>query len=517
MKKSILNAKRVLMTLVAVLTIGASQLWATDCTLKVWNKATNSYVTWRTISDGYEFGSAEYPYYDGPSGFYSVTAWGTNDDYYDSYPSGKYYYYNEQIYGKLVDGVAYKPTTLYAIYSVEDFGGIYTSKPDYQLYIPTIMITYKLTGLTLTSGPHGFNNTTTTYFSANFSYDSGYGGTVTGKVWIGNWSYDVTYDQYDGVSFGDADFTLGTLRFGGGAMDEDVLVELEATASSCEDLADASSLAVNTSYVSGGNTYVRFTWTLGTGTSTNATNQKICYGLDGSAGSCNASVSKTQTAATGLQSGFSNGKYWWSIQALGDGTSYCDGDVVNGPAFCIDEIASATPSGISATPTSTTAATITWDAVSDAAYYDIEVKNNSTNAVVCSDEVEGTSFNATSLTTNTEYRVELQAFNACDEASVKSTSFTFTIVQYTVHWYVNGALWEGAEHGSPATTVLSGARPSPLPTAPDAGDYCGSAFMGWTDHEITGSSGKPDPLFKQTAPVATGNKTFYAVFADEQP
>ena len=91
------------------------------------------------------------------------------------------------------------------------------------------------------------------------------------------------------------------------------------------------------------------------------------------------------------------------------------------------------------------------------------------------------------------------------------------VITYTVHWYVNGALWEGAEHGNPATTVLKGARPSPLPTAPDADDYCGSAFMGWTDHEITGSSGEPSPLFKSLAPVSDRNKTFHAVFADENP
>lgn len=340
------------------------------------------------------------------------------------------------------------------------------------------------------------NNSTSDYYGQYAWANSNYSGSATIL-------YAVYYSQADDA--GDYDWYYTTKPSW-------------PLASSCEDLADASSLAVNTSFSSGGNTYIKFTWTPGTGTSTNATYQKLCYGLDGSAGTCVSTLDKSATSKQDiLRSSLSNGKYWWSIQALGDGDDYCDGDVVDGPAFCIDAIGSATPSGITATPTSTTTATITWDAVSNAAYYDIEVKNNSTNAVVCSDEVEGTSFNATSLTTNTEYRVELQAFNACDEASIKSTSYTFTIVQYTVHWYVNGETWEGVSHGSPATTVLSGARPSPLPTAPDAGDFCGSAFMGWTDHEITGSSGQPSPLFKTIAPVATGNVNFYAVFADEQP
>ncbi len=287
----------------------------------------------------------------------------------------------------------------------------------------------------------------------------------------------------------------------------------------CENtLVAPSGLSVNTNYESAGNIYVRFSWTPGSGTTTNATNQEICYGLVGDAGTCVSNLSKSATYTGGLRSNLSNGEYWWKVRAIGDGEDYCNSDYTNGGNFCIDDIKSATPGNINAAVTSNTTATITWDAVSDASYYAIDVKNNSTGVTICSDYVmSGTTYNATGLTTNAEYRVELQAFNACDEASVKSTSYTFTIAEYTVHWYVNGELWEGAEHGSPATSVLAGNRPSPLPTAPTVSDACGDAFMGWTDHEIIGSSGQPSPLFKVTAPITNENKTFYAVFADEQP
>lgn len=496
--------------LLAMLSFGVGQIHATSCDLKVWDKSKSAYVTWRTISDGYVFGTYDYPFYDNTYEFFGVVAW-TPSPYNDTYPSSKWYYYDTQEYGHVPKGEseAYKPTTLYAVYREEDHSG-YTSAPDYQLYIPTIMITYRLTGLTLTSGPHGFDNYTTTSFDAYFSANSGYDlSSVTGSVCEFGCSY-----LGSGIN---VSYSSGHLNYNPGyAITEDVIVTLTAAELSCDVLTTPDNLSANCNYESGGKTYVKMNWECASDV-TNAESLKFSWGAYGAGASFTKDdVSTSATYYGKLRSEFSNGKYWFKVQALGDGDDYCDSEEATA-YFCIDAIGSATPSGISATPTSTTTATITWDAVSDAAYYDIEVKNNSTNAVVCSDETDETTFNATSLAVNTEYRVELKAFNACDEGSVKSTSYTFTIVQYTVHWYVNGETWEGSTHGSPATTVLSGARPSPLPTAPDAGDFCGSAFMGWTDHEITGGSGQPSPLFKTIAPVATGNVNFYAVFADENP
>ena len=293
----------------------------------------------------------------------------------------------------------------------------------------TVTITYNLTGMTF--DPEGTHPTRVTVgyntFSADLKISSGYSTPVTGTVEVGGfYTYTLGTDP-------EVTYSAGTLTWTGFTLtaDDNIVVTLSATEDACTKLADASSLTVNTAYESEGNTYVRFSWTLGSGTSTNASAQKICFGLDGDAGKCVDNLSKSATYTGDLRMKLSNGKYWWSIQALGDNETYCNSNVVDGPAFCIDDIKTATPSGISATITSSTTATINWSAVSDASYYKVYVKNNSTDETVCSNtNVTSTSFAATSLTTDVTYRVELQAFNACDENSIKSTSYTFTIVQH---------------------------------------------------------------------------------------
>lgn len=82
---------------------------------------------------------------------------------------------------------------------------------------------------------------------------------------------------------------------------------------------------------------------------------------------------------------------------------------------------------------------------------------------------------------------------------------------YTVTWMVNGSNY--SEGGS--TSVNHGSKVTTLPTAPDPGDYCGDVFVGWTDEEYSGNSA-PTHLYKTASefPNATGNQTFYAVFAD---
>ena len=64
-------------------------------------------------------------------------------------------------------------------------------------------------------------------------------------------------------------------------------------------------------------------------------------------------------------------------------------------------------------------------------------------------------------------------------------------------------------------TDKNGIVPSTLPTAPDPASYCGDVFVGWTDEEYSGDSA-PKRLYKTASefPNATGNQTFYAVFAD---
>lgn len=518
MKTKIINAvcKVRFLAVLLLLTFAYASAWATDCQLKVWDKSKNAYVTWRTISDGYVFGTHDFPYYDSGSQFYTVIAW-TNAEYNSTYPSNNYYYYDTQTYGKTVNGSAYKPTTLYAVYQTGT--NSYSSAPDYQLNIPKYMITYRLTGLELTSGPRGINSTGVGSFTSEFEYESGYGGTVTGTVTVGSWPYTVTYGQWNGISGGDADFTLGTLRYNAGEIDDDVIVTLTATELSCVVLSTPTSLKQNTRYDDSGTTKVRCQWSCASDVTTHATNLKFSYGLMGeSAINTWDNVTKTATQWKYARSSLSSGWYWWKIQALGDGDDYCDSEIATS-SFCIDDVDVSTPSGLSFSPTSSSTGTLSWTAMSGAAGYLVTVKNSGTPIAGFNEEmVDGTSINVTGLSVGVTYDVVLQAYNNCSDLSLENTSFSFTITEYTVHWYVNGELWEGVSHGSPATSVLAGNRPSPLPTAPTSDDFCGDKFMGWTYPDpIEGSGGQPARLFNSTAPVVNSNINFYAVFADENP
>ena len=81
---------------------------------------------------------------------------------------------------------------------------------------------------------------------------------------------------------------------------------------------------------------------------------------------------------------------------------------------------------------------------------------------------------------------------------------------YTVTWKVNDTNYSAGGSSS----VNHGGRISTLPTAPDPGDYCGDKFVGWTtDAEYVHET---SPLFTVagSAPIASGNQIFYAVFAD---
>ena len=104
----------------------------------------------------------------------------------------------------------------------------------------------------------------------------------------------------------------------------------------CEKLGAATNLTVVTDFVQDGQTYVKFSWTPADNTKANATNQKLCFGKVDEAGKCKDNLAKNQTWAGDLKSKLEPGEYWWSIQALGDGLNYCDGDVVNGTNFTIE-------------------------------------------------------------------------------------------------------------------------------------------------------------------------------------
>ena len=89
---------------------------------------------------------------------------------------------------------------------------------------------------------------------------------------------------------------------------------------------------------------------------------------------------------------------------------------------------------------------------------------------------------------------------------------------HTITWKVNG---EEYIEGTPTISVEDGNAITHLPTAPDeAPSGCSEkVFVGWTDSEISEETDtKPTTLFTDaaSAPAIDGDKTFHAVFADEE-
>lgn len=336
-------------------------------------------------------------------------------------------------------------TDLYALYYAEGSTGnfYYTTKPN--IYT----ITYDLTHLT--------NDDDYSYFCTSDLISLPTGATVEdGNVWA-YFTADTGYDLSEsdvtitytsgGSTFTPEEFTLtnygdGTYALYFEGVDGDITISAEAR--DCLPLEKATNLAVNKRYVSDAKTYVRFTWTLGSGTAEYADGQKFCFGPDGESGKCSTGGASI-TSAQDLRSKLSNGKYWWSVQALGSG-DYCDGPEAQGE-FCIDDVDQSTPSGLSASSITINSATLSWDAMDDAEGYAVTIKKKSDGTIVSGyDEttVEGTSLSITGLSSGTTYKVEIYAYNACADFSNTNDSYEFTTyTEYYITLDKNGGDEDG--------------------------------------------------------------------------
>lgn len=123
----------------------------------------------------------------------------------------------------------------------------------------------------------------------------------------------------------------------------------------------------------------------------------------------------------------------------------------------------------------------------------------------------------------TENIPEGYQFKAWDPASIeKGSTGNKTITAqwtklHTITWKVNG---EEYTVGTPTISVEDGNAITHLPTAPSAPSGCSEkVFVGWSDSEISEETDiKPITLFTDaaSAPAIDGDKTFHAVFADEE-
>ena len=122
----------------------------------------------------------------------------------------------------------------------------------------------------------------------------------------------------------------------------------------CEQLGKATNLEVDACYTNpeDGQTYVRFSWIPATSSKEN-TSQKICFGFVGQDATCKEREYNI-TWAGDLASKLPAGEYEWSIQAIGDGVDYCDGDAISGPNFTIYSITYNTNGGAEIAATSGT-------------------------------------------------------------------------------------------------------------------------------------------------------------------
>ena len=81
---------------------------------------------------------------------------------------------------------------------------------------------------------------------------------------------------------------------------------------------------------------------------------------------------------------------------------------------------------------------------------------------------------------------------------------------FTVTWMINGEVY--------TTTEVVEGEPITPPASPDAGDYCGQVFAGWTDAEMEETTNDAPTLYPNPTSFPTASEeaptTYYAVFAD---
>ena len=230
-------------------------------------------------------------------------------------------------------------------------------------------ITYKITYTNLKGATNGNQETYTIEdaitFSAPTNLPKGYDftgwnptsitvGTTGDKTVEAQWTpttYTITYDNLGGASnTNPTEYTIEseTINFvDPGTRDGYIFKGWEPasiakgstgnqiiTAKWCEILGDATGLTVQTDFVENGQTYVKFSWTPADNTKSHATKQVICIGKVGEEKKC-TDLEGDQVWSGDLRSKLTPGEYEWTIQAIGDGTDYCDGEVIPGTNFTI--------------------------------------------------------------------------------------------------------------------------------------------------------------------------------------
>ena len=165
----------------------------------------------------------------------------------------------------------------------------------------------------------------------------------------------------------------------------------------------------------------------------------------------------------------------------------------------------ATPTNLKVSNVTTTSATLSWDAVTNASSYTVTVGSTTHSA--------NTNFiSLNNLTPSTTYKWSVVAkgngSTYTDSESAKGSDFTTdTPKKYTVTWMVDKETLSTED-------VYENGKVSTVPTVTEL--PCGDKFVGWTTDPITTPQNKAPEVFTTVAgsPTITKATTFYAVFAD---
>ena len=163
------------------------------------------------------------------------------------------------------------------------------------------------------------------------------------------------------------------------------------------------------------------------------------------------------------------------------------------------------PTNLKVSNVTTTSATLSWDAVTNASSYTVTVGSTphsaNTNFISLND-----------LTPSTTYKWSVVAkgngSTYTDSESAKGSDFTTdTPKKYTVTWMVD-------KEKLSTEDVYEDGKVSTVPTVTEL--PCGDKFVGWTTDPITTPQDNAPTVFTTVAgsPKITGDITFYAVFAD---
>lgn len=174
----------------------------------------------------------------------------------------------------------------------------------------------------------------------------------------------------------------------------------------------------------------------------------------------------------------------------------------------------ATPTGLTVSDLTPTSAVLKWDAVSNAAKYQIITTPPifGTNNAYETNEI---TYTANNLTPETKYTWKVKALGNgttyCDSKESADGTFTTSAKpKYTI-------TWSTPTNTTAPTLVTQGDKIGTLPPDPAAPKGCSDkVFMGWSTTNIGNTGTDNAPAFITAETVPTGAITYYAVFATEE-